>query len=265
MRARWLLLLAAACGESLPLVSGPSDPRGPVCPGDDRFEDNDELERASPLDLDGSAALIAAGVEQGDRDLYSVIAPRRDPLRAEVVFVGAQGSERLELSVIDAGGEPLAIAEGSTEIVVWSLAPSAGATMRVRVRSNHRRCTPYDLGVSFAACSDAREDDDLPMAAAAMPPEGSVEGSLFSGDDDLLLAPPGPQSCEVLHHDPEARVDLAILSEEGEVLAEARAVTTGGGARAELGWTAAEPVRFVRLRGESSACVAYRLSCVTPP
>jgi Cys-rich repeat protein len=197
---------------------------------DDPLEDNDLLEDASPLPLEGP---LEGYICPGDEDVFVVQAQQGCALRATVRFTHSVGD--LDLELLGTDGMQLDESDGTNNSETVQHTISATGRYYVVVygfnsESRGQGQGDYTLEASLSNCpapplmcpgDDPREEDDTREAASALAPGAVAEGIVCGEDEDWfqVSAPEGcAMSVELLYEAMDGNLSLALFDADGMAL-----------------------------------------------
>ena len=235
---------------------------------DDANEDDDDVDSARPLAVDGEAPGMLCG---HDEDWFVVTLCEGSSPRLSVYAGAGQGVVATDLLAADGvtvvGG--VASGEGGAEIRLWGL---EGGTYYVRHRLLADDGDPgldYTLVLEEVCCPpDVAEPNDEPAAAVVPTAELSTAGfSVAPGAEDwfqIATCPDTTNDIEILYNAPDGFLDGVLLADDlTTVLAEGE--TTATGERFVYAGTA-EGVAYLKVTGvvppegfDGGYCVQYSL------
>ncbi len=199
-------------------------PQGLVCPEDDPFEQNDDIENASDLPEVGSLEGIAC---PNDADYYLVAAQAGCTITVDLGFRHAEGDLDLRLRNAQGGSLARGATASDDELVEYDVGEDGDYFVEVRHAVPDDDGTRYDLDVQVVCPQplDCPGDDDLEendnrQTATPLAEDGvGAEGVLCEGDPDFFLVQLGPECTVVVELELDAgagNLDLVLRDAQGE-------------------------------------------------
>jgi hypothetical protein len=225
----------------------------------DAYEDNDDSNKASQLDLSHGAVELEASGSKYEADYYAFAPAKADPVLVSGSYqVDATSNLQIRrvlsnitgLNALDDPGARVGTSESwqhwlrsDTPRYIVQIAPSGDG------------CAHYRLRVDPGACSDAFEDNDSDRAASPIAFGADIDASAFLGDDDFYALPVANGGHCSLRYQGELPLRIDVYSKAAGVIASA----SGAAGLTKVSWTGV--ATLLDVRAQAAACQSYALHC----